>query len=42
MCIRGIRRGNCSTHDIEEILRARHADLVRFEEAADAAFLIVE
>ena len=37
-----IRRGNCSTRDIEEILRARHADIATFEEAADAAFLIVE
>jgi predicted nuclease of predicted toxin-antitoxin system len=37
-----IRRGNCSTHDIEEILRARHAHIVGFDEASDAAFLIID
>ncbi len=37
-----IRRGNCSTRDIEEILRGRHADIVGFDEASDATFLIVD
>ncbi len=37
-----IRHGNCSTHDSEQILRARHGDIVKFETAADAAFLIVD
>jgi predicted nuclease of predicted toxin-antitoxin system len=37
-----IRRGNCSTRDIEEILRGHYADIVAFEEAADAAFLIID
>jgi predicted nuclease of predicted toxin-antitoxin system len=37
-----IRRGNCSTGDIEGILRGQHADLLRFEESADAAFLIID
>jgi predicted nuclease of predicted toxin-antitoxin system len=36
-----IRRGNCSTRDIEEIPRRRHADIVGFDEASDATFLIV-
>jgi predicted nuclease of predicted toxin-antitoxin system len=34
-----IRRGNCSTRDLEAILRDRHQDLVRFAEDQDAAFL---
>jgi predicted nuclease of predicted toxin-antitoxin system len=37
-----IRRGNCSTRDIEAILRARRGDLAAFEAAADAAFLIID
>ncbi len=37
-----IRRGNCSTHAIEGILRAHHAALVAFEEASDAAFLVID
>lgn len=37
-----IRRGNCSTHDIEGILRGRHADIVGFDGAADATFLIID
>lgn len=37
-----IRRGNCSTADIEEILRGRQADIVGFDEASDATFLIID
>jgi predicted nuclease of predicted toxin-antitoxin system len=37
-----IRRGNCSTHDIEELLRGRHADLVSFAQSSDATFLIID
>jgi predicted nuclease of predicted toxin-antitoxin system len=36
-----IRRGNCSTDDIERILRGQQADLLTFEEA-EAAFLIID
>jgi len=34
-----IRRGNCSTAEIESILRNRHADVAAFQEDADAALL---
>lgn len=34
-----IRRGNCSTVEIEGILRAHHADLLAFETDAEGAFL---
>ena len=34
-----IRRGNCSTAEIEEILRVREADLLAFEQDEDGAFL---
>jgi len=37
-----IRRGNCSTQDIEKTLRARQADIVGFDEASDATFLIID
>ncbi|HJS43577.1 MAG TPA: DUF5615 family PIN-like protein [Gemmatimonadales bacterium] len=37
-----IRRGNCSTDDVEDILRGRHAEMVGFDESADAAFLIID
>ena len=37
-----IQRGNCSTRDIEDLLRARHADLVTFAADAAAALLILE
>jgi predicted nuclease of predicted toxin-antitoxin system len=37
-----IRRGNCSTKDIEAILRAHHTDLMEFEQNEEAAFLTVE
>lgn len=34
-----IRRGNCSTAEIEEILRSRQADLLAFELDEHGAFL---
>jgi len=37
-----IRRGNCSTTEIETILRAHHADLQRFEQDTEGAFLALE
>lgn len=37
-----IRRGNCSTREIEDLLRARHADVVAFCADAAAALLILE
>ena len=37
-----IRRGNCSTRDIEDLWRARHADVVAFSSDVDAALLILE
>ena len=37
-----IRRGNCSTRDIEDLLRARHGDLAAFAANAAAALLILE
>lgn len=37
-----IRRGNCTTVEIEEVLRQRHGDLLAFAEAEDAAFLVLD
>jgi predicted nuclease of predicted toxin-antitoxin system len=37
-----LRRGNCSTRDIEDLLRARHADVVAFSSDVDAALLILD
>lgn len=37
-----IRRGNCSTTEIEAILRARHPDLQGFEKDTVGAFLALE
>lgn len=37
-----IRRGNCSTADIEAILRIHHANLQEFERDAEGAFLILD
>ena len=34
-----IRRGNCSTDEIESILRGRYQDLIAFEEDMEASFL---
>ena len=36
-----IRRGNCSTAEIEEILRVRQAELLAFERDEDGAFLVL-
>ena len=37
-----IRRGNCSTRDIEDLLRTRYQDLVMFAADTTAALLILE
>ncbi len=37
-----IRRGNCSTANIEAILRAHVGDLQVFEQDADGSFLILD
>ena len=37
-----IRRGNCSTTEIETILRAHHAALQGFERDTEGAFLVLE
>ena len=37
-----LRRGNCSTADVEAILRDHNRDLERFSESNDAAFLILD
>lgn len=36
-----VRLGNCSTSEVEAVLRGRHADLVSFDEDANAAFLLL-
>jgi predicted nuclease of predicted toxin-antitoxin system len=36
-----LRRGNCSTAEVEVMLREHHRGLVRFAETEDAAFLII-
>ena len=36
-----LRLGNCSTASVEEVLRRRHLELLRFEEDATAALLVV-
>lgn len=36
-----IRQGNCSTDEIENILRIRHAEMLTFGEESQAAFLII-
>jgi predicted nuclease of predicted toxin-antitoxin system len=36
-----IRRGNCSTSQIGQLLRRRHRDLLAFEQDPDASFLVV-
>lgn len=36
-----IRRGNCSTDDIEELLRAHAVDLLAFEQNPEASFLVL-
>lgn len=37
-----IRRGNCSTTEIEAILRAQHRNLQGFEQDREGAFLALE
>lgn len=37
-----VRRGNCSTSDIEAILRGHHANLHWFVQDAKGAFLVLE
>jgi predicted nuclease of predicted toxin-antitoxin system len=37
-----IRRGNCSTADVERILRAHHATIAAFSEDSNAAVMILE
>ena len=37
-----VRRGNCSTTEIGELLRRRHGEIVRFGEQEEAALLIVD
>ncbi|MDA0265164.1 MAG: DUF5615 family PIN-like protein [Chloroflexi bacterium] len=37
-----IRRGNCSTNDVEAIIRAHHGDLLAFDQAETATFLALE
>ncbi len=34
-----VQRGNCSTHEIEKILRVRYDNLVAFEGDAEGSFL---
>jgi predicted nuclease of predicted toxin-antitoxin system len=34
-----IRLGNCSTRDMEDILRVNHSELLRFDQDTTAAFL---
>jgi predicted nuclease of predicted toxin-antitoxin system len=34
-----IRRGNCSTRDIETLLRHRHPDLLAFDADPERSFL---
>ena len=36
-----LRLGNCSTEDVERVLRAHAADIVAFEQDHDAALLIL-
>jgi predicted nuclease of predicted toxin-antitoxin system len=36
-----LRLGNCSTTNVEDVLRRRHLELRRFEEDATAALLVV-
>ena len=36
-----VRLGNCSTEDIAQLLRQRHADIQRFAEHEEATFLVL-
>ena len=37
-----IRRGNCSTNEIEAIIRSHYDDLLAFDQSESAAFLALE
>ena len=37
-----IRRGNCSTNEIEAIIRSHYDDLLNFDQAESATFLALE
>jgi predicted nuclease of predicted toxin-antitoxin system len=37
-----VRCGNCSTHEIEQMIRSAHRDLLEFEANPDASFLTLE
>ena len=37
-----IRRGNCSTADVEQILRTHHATIAAFTQTSKAAVMILE
>jgi predicted nuclease of predicted toxin-antitoxin system len=36
-----VRKGNCSTREIEALLRARNDDLLLFEQNEEGAFLVL-
>ena len=36
-----VRLGNCRTADVEAVLRARHVDILAFEENEQAALLVL-
>lgn len=36
-----LKVGNCSTQDVERVIRSRHAEILRFLEAQDAALLVL-
>ena len=36
-----LRLGNCTTEDVERVLRSRHADIEAFERDPDAALLVL-
>ncbi|MDA0841944.1 MAG: DUF5615 family PIN-like protein [Planctomycetota bacterium] len=37
-----IRRGNCSTQDVHDVLRGRYSEIVNFDNDADASFLALD
>ena len=36
-----VKLGNCTTDDVERVLRERHPDLLEFDDDEDAAFTVV-
>jgi predicted nuclease of predicted toxin-antitoxin system len=36
-----LRLGNCTTDDVERVLRSRHADIEAFEQDVAAALLVL-